>query len=139
MLAPVLGKGPRVATRILVVDDEPFLRRILTYMLEKAGHQVECAEDGNDAWNRLNGSDPPDLVISDLMMPGLSGTDLVRRLRSDAGSDVPFLLLTARGNPLDREDAHECGADAFMTKPFCQRELLDQVTALLGRRTGRAR
>jgi DNA-binding response OmpR family regulator len=122
-----------MGARILVVDDEPFLRRILTVMLAKAGHEVECAEDGADAWSRLGGPSPPDLVISDLMMPGLSGLDLVRKLRREYRSTIPFLLLTARGHPLDEADALQSGADAFMTKPFCQKELLEQISLLLGR------
>jgi DNA-binding response OmpR family regulator len=124
--------------RILVVDDEPFLRRILTHILVKAGYQVECAEDGDDAWSRLSRPAQPDLVISDLMMPGLSGADLVRRLRTDRKSSIPFLILTACGHGMDTQKARDCGADALMAKPFCQRELLEQVTALLGRdRSGR--
>jgi two-component system, OmpR family, phosphate regulon response regulator PhoB len=123
----------RMGARILVVDDEPFLRKILTVMLTRAGHQVECAEDGDCAWARLVGSAPPDLVISDLMMPGMSGLDLLRRLRHEHGATVPFLLLTARGHPLDEAEALQGGADIFMTKPFSQKELLEQVSGLLAR------
>ncbi len=130
--------GKRMGSRILIVDDEPSLRRILTYMLVKAGHEVECAEDGEDAWRRLSRGIPPDLVISDLMMPGLSGMDLLRRVRSDPNSSIPFLLLTARGPGMDEQEARDGGADAFLAKPFCRRDLLDQVTTLLGRdRLGR--
>lgn len=117
--------------RILVVDDEPFLRRILTYLLTGAGHQVECAADGEEAWARLAGTDLPDLLITDLMMPGLSGIDLVRKLRHERQFDKPVLILTARGQRVDEDDARASGADAFMTKPFRSQELLARVGSLL--------
>ncbi len=117
--------------RILIVDDEPFLRRILTYMLTGAGHKVECAEDGEQAWVRLGTMDPPDLIISDLMMPGISGIELVRKLREERGSQIPVLILTARGQRFDEDEARTCGANAFMTKPFSSHELLDRVRGLL--------
>ena len=120
-----------MAARILIVDDEPFLRRILTYMLTGAGHQVECAEDGEQAWVRLGTMDPPDLIISDLMMPGMSGMDLVRKLRQERGNRTPVLILTARGQRFDEDEARTSGADAFMTKPFSSHELLERVRSLL--------
>ncbi len=127
-----------MGSRILVVDDEPFLRRILTYILVKAGHQVECAEDGEEAWRQLSRDDPPDLVISDLMMPGISGIDLLKRVRADRKSSIPFMILTARGLGVEEQEARDNGADAFLAKPFRQKDLLDQVTTLLGRdRLGR--
>ncbi len=121
--------------RILIVDDEPFLRRILTYMLTGAGHEIDCAEDGEQAWERLTGSDPPDLVISDLMMPGISGVELTRRFREwldeRQGKYVPVMILTARGQRVDEDEAHRSGADSFMTKPFSSQELLEKVTRML--------
>ncbi|MDM7916686.1 MAG: response regulator, partial [Candidatus Eisenbacteria bacterium] len=81
-------------SRVLVVDDDPFLRRILSFLLAGAGHEVECVEDGEQAWDRLcrAAGDPPDLVISDLMMPGMSGLDLVRRMRARPEFGIPVLI-----------------------------------------------
>lgn len=123
--------------RILVVDDEPFLRRILTYLLTGAGYRVECAEDGHQALEKLSGPDLPDLLITDLMMPGLSGTDLVRKLRQEREFGKPVLVLTARGQRMDEVEARASGADAFMTKPFRSQELLKRVDALLESVEGR--
>lgn len=120
--------------RILIVDDEPFLRRILSYMLTGASYEVEFAEDGEKAWERLaSGQGHPDLVISDLMMPGISGVDLVRKVREQGWKDLPVLILTARGQEVDETEARGGGANAFMTKPFRSSELLEKVSELLGR------
>jgi CheY-like chemotaxis protein len=120
-----------VRARILIVDDEPFIRRILTHLLAGTGYEVESAEDGEQAWRRIQDGYRPDLIISDLMMPGMSGTDFVRRLRSGAGAVIPVLILTARGQEEDAEDARRAGADAFMTKPFSSHELLGIVSSLI--------
>jgi CheY-like chemotaxis protein len=124
--------GRVMRARILVVDDEAFLRRLLTYMLTGVGYEIECAEDGQQAWERLCGADPPDLVISDFMMPGMTGLDLVRRLREQGDRHIPVLILTARGQGMiDEQEARRSGADAFMTKPFSSRDLLEKIEVLL--------
>lgn len=117
--------------RILIVDDEPFLRRILSCMLAGAGYEVEVAEDGEQAWDRIQGAEPPDLLISDLMMPGITGIELVRRVRARGGAYLPILILTARGQGVDKDEAHESGADAFMAKPFNARALTETVQKML--------
>lgn len=116
---------------IMVVDDEPFLRRILSYMLIGAGHQVECLENGQESFDRLQKGPMPDLLITDLMMPGLSGIELVTKIRGEIDATLPIVVLTARGQKLDQQECERCGANAFMTKPFRSNELLDRVNALL--------
>jgi DNA-binding response OmpR family regulator len=118
---------------IWVVDDEPFLLKILTFMLTGEGYGVECIENGQDAWARLDAGELPDLVISDLMMPGLSGTDLVRRIRTKR-IDVPVLVLTARGQPHDEAEVLAAGADAYMGKPFRSKVLVARVGEMLAAR-----
>ena len=120
-----------MASRILIVDDEPFIRRILARLLVGAGHEVESAEDGEQAWRQIREGSRPDLIISDLMMPGMSGTDFVRRLRTEESRSIPVLILTARGQEVDAEDARRAGANAFMTKPFSSHELLGTVLSLM--------
>ncbi len=117
--------------RILVVDDDPqilsFLRRGLAY----EGYAVDTAEDGESALKRAL-QVPPDLVILDVMMPGLDGLEVARRLR--AGGDVPIVFLTARGAVADRVAGLDAGADDYLVKPFSLDELLARVRAHLRRR-----
>lgn len=120
---------------ILAVDDDSAIRRVLKLRLELRGHRVLLAESGPQALALLEGEGAarPDLVICDVMMSGMDGTELCRRLRA-MGLDVPFLFLTLRGDSDDRVRGFEAGADDYMVKPFDPLVLEAKVSALLRRR-----
>ena len=117
--------------RILIVDDEPELVRGLEDNLRFEGYQTTSATNGEDAVT-LALSDGPDLILLDVMMPKVSGWDVCRTLRAK-GIDVPIVMLTARGEEVDRVRGLELGADDYVTKPFSLRELLARVRAILRR------
>jgi DNA-binding response OmpR family regulator len=119
--------------RILVVEDEAHLAEGLAFNLEQEGHQVEIVADGLQAVERLLREPPLDLVVLDLMLPGLGGLEVARRARA-AGNYVPILILTARDRPEDLVRGIEEGADDYLTKPFRLDELLARVRGLLRRR-----
>lgn len=118
--------------RILIVDDEPSLVRGLSYALEREGYNVDIETDGQSAVTTAL-SRELDLIILDLMLPGLSGTEACRQIR--AASDVPIIMLTARDSERDLVHGLETGADDFVTKPFSAAELTSRIAALLRRRT----
>ena len=118
-------------TRILVVDDEPALRDALSYALTQEGFDVELRADGGSGLSAAL-EDGFDLVILDLMLPGVPGTEVCRRLRSE--SPVPIVMLTAKGAEVDRVLGLEIGADDYVTKPFSMAELIGRVRAILRRR-----
>src|SRR5918994_511877 len=122
---------PPPASRILVVDDESSVRESVGYALEQEGFEVTLAADGEDAEGKLS-DDHFDLLIIDIMMPGKSGLDICREVRSR--SPVPIILLTAKDAEVDKVVGLEVGADDYMTKPFSVRELLGRVRAQLRRR-----
>jgi DNA-binding response OmpR family regulator len=117
-------------TKILVVDDEPTIREIVVGYLERDGFKTLEAADGNRARELLE-SDPPDLVVLDLMLPGTDGLELCRWIRSR--SRLPVIMLTARGEESDRIVGLELGADDYVTKPFSPRELAARVRTVLRR------
>lgn len=119
--------------RVLVVDDEEPILKIVDYALTEAGYTVYTASDADGAafvWSEVG----PDLVILDVMLPGKSGLDIARELR--ATSDVPIIMLSARGDEVDRVLGLEFGADDYITKPFSPRELVSRVKAILRRAGG---
>jgi DNA-binding response OmpR family regulator len=116
--------------RVLVVDDDVTVREVVVSYLRAAGHGVVEAADGADALRAMR-SDPADLVVLDLMMPGIDGLEVCRRLR--ATGDVPIIMLTALGAEVDRVVGLESGADDYVTKPFSPRELVLRIEALLRR------
>jgi DNA-binding response OmpR family regulator len=118
------------AVRVLVVDDEPMVREVLARYLEQAGFAVSTAEDGEEALTAF-GSEQPDLVLLDLMLPRIDGFEVFRRMR--AGSSAPVIMLTARGEETDRVVGLELGADDYVTKPFSPREVVARVQAVLRR------
>ena len=120
--------------KILVVDDERAVRESLRRALELEGYEIELAEDGRQALERLAREDQPDAVILDVLMPGVDGLEVCRTLRSQ-GSRLPVLMLTARTQVEDRVEVLDAGADDYLTKPFALEELLARVRALL-RRSG---
>ena len=127
---PVAPAIAPVGARILVVDDEPTLRDMVRYSLQRDGHAVEIAEDGLAALAKAR-ADRPDLIVLDVMLPGLDGFQVCRTLRAE--STVPILLLSARGEEIDRVLGLEIGADDYLTKPFAMRELVARVRAMLRR------
>jgi DNA-binding response OmpR family regulator len=118
------------SSTILLVDDEDSVQKLLTYPLERDGFRVVQARDGEQAL-RLFGDERIDLVVLDLMLPKVDGLEVCKRLR--AGSDVPIIMLTARGEELDKVLGLELGADDYITKPFSIREFRSRVRALLRR------
>ena len=123
------------ARRILIADDEPDLRKMLTAYLEAEGFETSVATDGNQALERVR-ADRPDLIVLDVGMPGIDGFEVLRRVRAE--SDVPVIMLTARSEEVDRVVGLTVGADDYVTKPFSPRELAARIKAVLrrGRRPG---
>jgi DNA-binding response OmpR family regulator len=117
-------------TSILVVDDDDDIRALVGELLERAGHEVAKAPDGESAL-RLFYSQQPDLVVLDVSMPGLDGWEVLNRIREL--SDVPVLMLTARAEELEKVRGLRAGADDYVTKPFGRQELLARVDAALRR------
>jgi DNA-binding response OmpR family regulator len=126
----------RVATpqRVLVVDDDPTISDVVRRYLERAGYEVTHAADGLAALDRF-ADQRPDLVVLDLMLPGVDGLEVCRRLRS-GGSDVPVIMLTALGEEADRVLGLQLGADDYVSKPFSPRELVLRVQSVLRRAAG---
>jgi two-component system response regulator ResD len=122
------------AVKVLVVDDEAVVRDVLGRYLEREGFRVDTAADGEVALE-LVGRSHPDIVILDLMLPKVDGLEVLRRIREEA--DVPVVLLTAKGEEVDRVVGLEVGADDYVTKPFSPREVVARIRAVL-RRADRA-
>ncbi len=120
---------------ILVVDDEASVVEVVALYLKREGFTVRVAADGRSALNAIR-EQLPALVVLDLMLPEIDGLEIVRRLRSDAGSDVPVIMLTARRQETDRIYGLELGADDYVTKPFSPAELVSRVKAVLRRARG---
>ncbi len=116
--------------KILVIDDEPSITELLAYNLRRHGYEVSVAHDGLSALARAR-EEEPDLIILDLMLPGMDGLDVCRTLRRE--SRVPIIMVTARDNEIDRVVGLEIGADDYVTKPFSVRELMARVRATLRR------
>jgi len=119
--------------RVLVVDDDTTVREVVVSYLRAAGHDVDEAGDGEAALAQVR-AHPADLVVLDLMMPGIDGLEVCRRLRTT--SDVPVIMLTALGTEQDRVAGLEIGADDYVTKPFSPRELVLRVDSILRRSPG---
>jgi two-component system response regulator VicR len=116
--------------RILIVDDEPAVSDLLAYNLRKAHYEVVSAADGQEALQKARQTSP-DLILLDLMIPEVDGLDVCRELRKT--SDIPIIMITARGEEIDRVVGLELGADDYITKPFSVRELMARVKAVLRR------
>ena len=120
-----------VDRRILVVEDEPDLRELLTYNLTAAGFTVQATENGTDGLDAVQRFDP-DVVLLDLMLPDIPGTEVCRRIRGDVNARQPaVMMLTAKGEEIDRVVGFELGADDYVVKPFSVRELVLRVSAIL--------
>lgn len=121
------------AQRILVVEDEPDLVRLLEFNLTQAGYEVRAVQRASDALKAVQ-ADPPDLVLLDLMLPDGSGTDVCRVIKTaPATRHVPVMMVTAKGEEIDRVVGFELGADDYVVKPFSVRELMLRVKAILRR------
>jgi two-component system phosphate regulon response regulator PhoB len=120
--------------RILLIEDEPDIAEVLQYNLEKEGFEVELAHRGDTGLEALR-RQPPDLVLLDLMLPGVGGLELTRMLKREAATArLPIVMLTARGEEVDRIVGLELGADDYISKPFSPREVVLRVKAVLRRR-----
>jgi phosphate regulon transcriptional regulator PhoB len=119
--------------KILIVDDEPDIVELVSYNLKKDGFSVTTASDGEEALNKIR-KNKFDLVVLDLMMPGIQGVELCRIIRNDPKTaGIPIIMLTAKGEEVDRVIGLESGADDYMTKPFSSRELVARIKAVLRR------
>ncbi len=119
---------------ILIVDDEQDLATTVQFALDREGWRTLTAYDGQSALTAAYGEPTPDLILLDLMLPDMSGTDVCRELRaSDATKDIPIIMVTAKDDEIDRVVGFEVGADDYVAKPFSMRELLLRVKAILRR------
>jgi len=122
--------------KILVVDDEEDILELVRYNLVREGYTVACAESGEAAL-KAAASDPVDLIILDLMLPGIDGLEVARRLKQSHGTkDTPIIMLTAKGEEADIVTGLELGADDYVTKPFSPRILIARMKAVIRRRNG---
>jgi DNA-binding response OmpR family regulator len=120
-------------SRVFVADDDPDIRELVTVKLEAAGFDVAAAADGQAALDRIR-ADPPDVVVLDLMMPGLTGLEVCAALRAEPDTArLPIILLTAKAQEADITKGLASGADDYVVKPFSPRELLSRVEAVLSR------
>ena len=123
--------GAGKSKSVLIVEDEPVIAEALVYLLQREGLEVAVRGDGEAALEVLH-SEPPDLMILDIMLPGISGMEVLETVRRDnALRSLPVLMLTAKGQRKDRSAAEEAGASLFITKPFSNAELVGHVKDLL--------
>jgi DNA-binding response OmpR family regulator len=121
-----------VSKRVLVVDDEPNIVMSLEFLMTRAGFEVSVARNGKEALAALEGA-PPDLLLLDVMMPEFDGYEVCERIRADRRWDgTKIVMLTARGREQEKERGLRLGADAYVTKPFSTRELVERVKTMLG-------
>lgn len=118
--------------RVLVADDEPHIRRVLATLLDNAGYEVDEAVDGTAALERWHSEVRYDAVLLDLMMPGASGLEVLQEIRAgEHGVHTPVIILTAKGQDADRDEAFAAGADDFLTKPFSPKKLVARLEEIL--------
>jgi two-component system phosphate regulon response regulator PhoB len=129
-------KGNQMSALVLIVDDEPDITATLEFNLEREGFSTRTAHNGADALEQASLVPHPDIVLLDLMLPDISGTEVCRKLRAnDATKNAAIVMLTARGEVIDRVVGFEVGADDFVVKPFSVRELILRMRAILRRGT----
>jgi DNA-binding response OmpR family regulator len=118
--------------RVLVVDDEPNIVMSVEFLMKRAGFEVEVARNGREALTALEGT-PPDLILLDVMMPEFDGYEVCERIRARPDwNATKIIMLTARGREVEKERGLALGADAYVTKPFSTRDLVEQVKQMLG-------
>ncbi len=126
-----MAEASRKMARVLVIDDDPQVLKLVQINLESEGFEVETASDGSEALDAV-AREKPDAVVCDLMMPVTDGFTVLRTLRLDPETKkIPFVILSAKTMPADIKQALEMGADRYITKPFDPQELIDTVTRLL--------
>lgn len=117
--------------RVLIAEDEPHIVELLTFILDREGYEVTSVADGETALVRLRVPNPPDLMILDVMLPRRNGFEVLKAVRSDERlSGLPVLMLTAKAQSHDRALAEEIGVEAYVTKPFSNRDVIEQVRRL---------
>lgn len=122
-----------MSVKILLVEDDPDICEILQYNLEQEGYEIRVIQDGKDALEEIT-KNPPDLILLDLMLPGMNGLEVARIIRKDEHtSNIPIIMITARSEEMDVLQGLEMGADDYITKPFRPREVIARVKALLRR------
>jgi DNA-binding response OmpR family regulator len=122
-----------VTTRVFIAEDEPNILESLSFLLGREGWEVTSALDGDSALEQLNDGALPDVVILDIMLPHRNGFEILRQLRASPRTrELPVIVLTAKGQEKDRKTAEEIGANAFVTKPFSNKDVVDQVRRLAG-------
>lgn len=131
MSAPA-GDPDAIPVRVLVADDDADIRDLVEFKLTQAGYAVEAVADGIGAWEAF-AANPPRLAVLDVMMPGLSGIDVLRKIRESEHAAVPVLLLSAKSRDSDVDTGFAVGADDYVIKPFSPRELLHRVNGMLAR------
>ena len=129
---PDTGPSAPPRGRVLVADDEPHIRRILATLLETSGFSVDQAENGTQAMELLTGQTVYEAALLDIMMPGFTGLEILERTRQlPHRSSLPMVILTAKGQDADRQEALSLGADDFVTKPFSPKKLIARIHELL--------
>jgi DNA-binding response OmpR family regulator len=126
------GGAGMTGKRVLVIEDERNISEAIRFILTREGWHVDVTADGRSALAALSAA-PPDMIILDLMLPGISGFDILRSLRASPDTqDVPVLMLTAKGQSADRDEAARLGVTRFMTKPFANADVVATVRELAG-------
>ena len=134
-MPPPSPPRPAGSLRLLVAEDEPHIRRILVTLLEESGFQVDVAPHGGEARRRLQSEVHFDLVLMDIIMPEATGLELLAEMRQlPHRRSTPVVILTAKGQDVDREEAFRLGAADFITKPFSPKKFLNRVDQILAQR-----
>jgi DNA-binding response OmpR family regulator len=130
-----LSPSPDMSGPILVIDDEPYILRSLSYLLQREGYTVETATNGEEGLKRVRSLRPP-LVFLDIMMPHMNGYEVCEQVKQDPSLEETYvIMLSAKGQQIDRERGLLGGADEYMTKPFSPREVAQRVRTILAERT----
>lgn len=125
-----------MAAKVLITEDEPNIVESLTFILKRAGYEVAVVTDGEATMQWLQ-TERPDVMILDLMVPKLNGFEVLKRVKGDPElASVPVLVLSAKGQAHDRRLVEEIGAEAFITKPFSNHDIIEQIGRLCGQRAG---
>ena len=121
-----------MSARVLIAEDEPNLVESLSFVLSREGCEVSAVFEGSSVIDRVR-AERPDVLILDIMLPSCTGFEILKLLKSDPGlRGIPVMILTAKGQERDRRTAEDLGADAFVTKPFSNRDVVDRIKRLAG-------
>lgn len=126
------GNKSKTSQMVLIIDDSVVVREMLSMTFKKAGYQVEQARDGQDAWDKVSGGLPCDLLLCDIEMPRMNGLELLAKMQQDENlSQLPVAMVTSRGAEKHRKIAADLGAKAYFTKPYLEEELLTAAKSLI--------